>query len=281
MKLIKPCLALKIRCPDRLTNPQATYSNSFISLPMANVIVNIFPHSSGGFYASNNQFQINGTRGYSESKTLPRDQLFVRIDLPGVSKEAIRYSNSSDKKMIFFQGEAPQISPFEEGHRTFLGGVGVSCKCCQLAGLKSDMRDGVLRMVLQKVSVKRRRQETPCSNDGFVGAIDDNPYVKSGSKKGFEAKPTKEGGLFLRIDMPGVAKQDSRVWMMDGEVRFLGKARKIIKHDVSGREYLGSISLFPIATDHGDGNCGSSSRIRGKIVHEMKDGVLRIMIPPA
>ena len=121
----------------------------------------------GGFCASNNQFQINGIKGYSERKILPNNQLFFRIDLPSVSKQAIHYLISPDKKMVIFAGEALQESPYEESSRTFFSAVGVNCHCCELAGCQSVI-DGVLRMVLQKVSVKCRcYQETlPCP-DGF------------------------------------------------------------------------------------------------------------------
>ena len=89
-------------------------------------------------------------------KILPNNQLFMRIDLPGVSKQAIHYSISPDKKMVIFTGEAPQESPYEESSRTFLGAVGVNYHCCELAGCQFVI-GGVLRMVLQKVSVKRHR----------------------------------------------------------------------------------------------------------------------------
>ena len=108
--------------------------------------------------------------------------------------------------------------------------------------------------------------------DGCTETGNDNPFVRNGSKKDFKVKPTKDGGFFLRIDMSEVTNQDSRVWVVDREVRFLGRARKIMEHDESRRDYLGSISLRLMYS-----NC----RIHRRVVHDMKDGVLRILISPA
>ncbi|EEF33463.1 uncharacterized protein LOC125370088 [Ricinus communis] len=89
-----------------------------------------------------------------------------------------------------------------------------------------------------------------------------------GSREAFESKTTANGELFLRVDMPGVEAKDVKVVAKGWEVRFFDKARKR-GHDLDGPEYMGSVSLLPMTI------------LKRKVEHEVKDGVLRMVVPPA
>lgn len=75
-------------------------------------------------------------------------------------------------------------------------------------------------------------------------------------------------GLFVRMDMPGVADDEVQVFVHDKTLFFKGEARKEAKNwnFDSPRTYLGSFDL-----------CSPSHQI-GDIKSEMKNGVLRMLV---
>lgn len=87
----------------------------------------------------------------------------------------------------------------------------------------------------------------------------------SGSKAGLEAKAV-EGGMYVRIDMPGVEKEDVEVWMEDKTVFFVGEAKKQWEHEPSGRIYGGNIDL---SSDSGEVT---------EVKTDVQNGVLRMVI---
>ncbi|XP_058010154.1 putative 57 kDa heat shock protein [Hevea brasiliensis] len=249
---------------------------------MASRVFNLLtPHSSDRFHARNNQFQMNGTKGFFEVQILDKNHLYWRLDLPGVSKERFLYAIDKEKKLISIEGEALKESEHEEGGRSYGASFTLVCNCCEISNVKHDVRDRVLRMTLQKVRIKDAQRECyqgdgnevpdeieNLHSDGSGRAVEDRPYLLKGSREAFESILTENGGLFLRVDMPGVAEEDARVCVVGGNVIFFGKALKVMEHDSSGREYLGSVSLLPMTP------------IEGNIEHAMKDGVFRLSISP-
>ncbi|KAL1225031.1 putative 57 kDa heat shock protein [Cardamine amara subsp. amara] len=84
----------------------------------------------------------------------------------------------------------------------------------------------------------------------------------------YETKRLSKGGLFLRIDMPGVPK-DSFVVAVDGDgyVTVMGRAPATM-HDLSGRHYVGKVAIVPRGYD------GRQIKVNAK------DGVVRLIIRP-
>lgn len=96
-----------------------------------------------------------------------------------------------------------------------------------------------------------------------------NPFQTSGPAWPFESK-VSNGALHVRVDMPDVAADAIKVWMEKDILYFLGHGVRAVKPaDEGGRVYGGSIDLMPRA---------SYFRTE-EMTKEMKDGVLRLVVP--
>ncbi|KAK3041104.1 hypothetical protein RJ639_026901 [Escallonia herrerae] len=96
----------------------------------------------------------------------------------------------------------------------------------------------------------------------------ENPFQVSGPKGAYEAKKVEEG-LFVRMEMPGIEKDDVQISVEYNNVKIKGEGKKESKHEDSGRSYSGGIEL-----------CSNVFQPQ-KIEAEMKNGVLRMIIPKA
>lgn len=94
-----------------------------------------------------------------------------------------------------------------------------------------------------------------------------HPSVLEGPNTAYESKQLSNGGLFMRIDMPGVPKEKFTVVVEGGYVTVIGRAPPAM-FDSSGRYYGGKVAVVP-----GDYN---SRRIKTIAKH----GVIRLIIPP-
>ena len=92
-----------------------------------------------------------------------------------------------------------------------------------------------------------------------------HPYQTKGARESYGAKEVKDG-FYVWVDMPGVTKDKVSVGVENGWVLFSGEAGKESIHEESGRTYQGSFGPFDV------------NKI-GKIKTEVKNGVLRMMIP--
>lgn len=103
----------------------------------------------------------------------------------------------------------------------------------------------------------------------FTGPITlPHPSVLEGSTSAYESKHLPNGGLFLRIDMPGVPNDRFTMTVeSDGGITVIGRAPPAM-HDSSGREYRGKVAVVPLAYDNR----------RIKVI--AKHGVIRLIIPP-
>ncbi|KAM7494086.1 hypothetical protein LguiB_028695 [Lonicera macranthoides] len=101
------------------------------------------------------------------------------------------------------------------------------------------------------------------TSDKLLG---ENPNQYSGSKALMEAKAVEEG-MYFRIDMPGVEKDDVEVWIEEKTVFFIGEAKKQWEHDSGGRIYGGNIDLS--SDDSGEVT---------EVKTDVQNGVLRMIL---
>lgn len=96
----------------------------------------------------------------------------------------------------------------------------------------------------------------------------ENPFQVSGPRGAYEVKKLEEG-LFVRMEMPGIEKEDLKLRVEYGNVFVSGEGRRESEHEDSGRSYSANIEL------------SSSSFEPRNITAELKNGVLRMLIPLA
>ncbi|KAJ0233000.1 HSP20-like chaperone [Hirschfeldia incana] len=273
------------------------------------------PQSHDGFYATNNPYQVNGPKGFTEFKLMDEndEDLYARLDFPGVTKESVRILVEPMKKAVFVFGDAPKEFSQDFSHRKYGAATGLICDCCEISNIRCYVGDGVVRLVLSKKKINRHLPSS-CSFGGatmpnvpflaniihgynpevgghplahlrghrpegrlgtnpldpaFTGPVAlPHPSVLEGSTSAYESKHLPNGGLFLRIDMPGVPYDRFTVTVgSDGGITVSGEAPPAL-HDSDGREYIGKVAVVPL--DY------NNSRI--KVI--AKHGVIRLIIPP-
>ncbi|AED95535.1 unnamed protein product [Arabidopsis thaliana] len=236
------------------------------------------PKVREGFYATNNQFQKAGPKGFVQVKVLENDNLYVRVDLPGVPDDAVRYRvDAVRQKVVFFSGET--LNNGKEGVRQYSGTAGLGCDCCEITGVDAKMKDGVLRMILTRVKVVSKAQDNNNNKctltvPPFTGQsgirLEDHPCLVSGRKGALIGVTKAGGGAHFAVDMPGVSPDDVEVYADEKEIRFKAEIKDVYEHDESGRTYLGSVqSPFPALISN------------NTIAWDAEFGVLRIaVIPP-
>ncbi|CAH8392915.1 unnamed protein product [Eruca vesicaria subsp. sativa] len=240
------------------------------------------PQSHDGFYATNNPYQVNGPKGFTEFKLMEENEdLFARLDFPGVTKESVRILVEPLKKAVFVFGDAPKEFRHDSSHRKYGTVTGLVCDCCEISNIQCYVGDGVVRLVLSKKKINRHVPSS-CSFGGatmpnvpflahiihgynpevagghpldpaFTGpgpVTLPHPSVLEGSTSAYESKHLPNGGLFLRIDMPGVPNDRFTVTVeSDGGVNVIGRAPPAI-HDSSGREYRAKVAVVPLDYDN-------------------------------
>ncbi|CAF2130042.1 unnamed protein product [Brassica napus] len=250
------------------------------------------PQSHDGFYARNNPYQVNGPKGFTEFKLMEENEdLYARFDFPGVTKESLRILVEPLKKAVFVFGDAPKEFRHDSSHRKYGTVTGLVCDCCEISNIQCFVGDGVVRLILSK---KKINLHVPFSSriingynpevagghpleniirylsqQAFTGPITlPHPSVLEGSTSAYESKHLPNGGLFLRIDMPGVPNDRFTMTVeSDGGITVIGRAPPAM-HDSSGREYRGKVAVVPLAYDNR----------RIKVI--AKHGVIRLIIPP-
>ncbi|CAH8317098.1 unnamed protein product [Eruca vesicaria subsp. sativa] len=221
-----------------------------------------------GFYAVNNQFLMNGPKGYQEYKMLENEDLFIRIDFPGVPEDSVRVTLDPTKKAVTVIAHAPKVHTHDSSHRKYLTVTGLGCKCCEVSGFTSQMTDGVLRLHLSKTKIDPQRPS--CIDPALTGLVlEPHPNVFQGSTMAYESKQLENGSLYVRLDMPGVPKDNFNVSVANGRVKVTGQA-PAVSHDSDGRFYSGDVAMLSAPVDV------PSRRIKTII----KNGVIRLLIPP-
>ncbi|EFH44380.1 hypothetical protein ARALYDRAFT_915082 [Arabidopsis lyrata subsp. lyrata] len=169
------------------------------------------PQSPEGFYAINNQFLTSGPKGFTEFKMLVNEDMFVRMDLPGVPEEGVRVFLDPFLLVITIQVESKQI----EQHRS---------SCIDLRG--TDPNDPALTgPVLQP-----------------------HPMAFPLTTMAYESKQLPDGKLHVRVDMPGVPSDNFTVSVTNGRVKVTGEA-PAVGHHSSGRFYSGDVAMLSTPVD--------------------------------
>ncbi|XP_071920187.1 putative 57 kDa heat shock protein isoform X1 [Coffea arabica] len=257
-----------------------------------------------------NPYQIEGPKEGYEARTVnvyPRQKkeaakkmmnkgLYVRVDMPGVEEENVKVT--WDKKKVSFVGEAPKETDHEAGARYYRGELDFNSDPVEILHVKTDVKNGVLRMVLKGAGF---RPGFSTSSNHFPG-IDYSqnvehsignlllrlrsipliappvevkgfyPFQVAGSNGTMESKwlctcdKKSDSGLFMRIDMPDVPKEGLSMKVKDNFVYFAGEGVKGSYYDGSRRSYVGRFGF----------QCGCCwvKEVKG----EIKAGVLRMVI---
>lgn len=99
----------------------------------------------------------------------------------------------------------------------------------------------------------------------MMNFLPDSPAA-SGIRRGWEAKE-KEDGLHLKLDMPGLGKEDIKVSVEQNTLVIKGEGQKEYEDDESGRRISSRIDLPEKIYKIND------------IKAEMKNGVLKLFVP--
>ncbi|XP_023634869.1 putative 57 kDa heat shock protein [Capsella rubella] len=268
--------------------------------------VTLAPQSPEGFYAINNPFLVSGPKGFIEFMPLESDDMYIRVDLPGVPNNGVDVFLDLPNKTVCISGDAPKEHKHDATLRSYDGTAlrpklsifgeksKIVCRCTEFySAFTSHMADGVLRLVLTKIhtdtppppcleflatpngqkpygTAPHRCPPSDPNDPKLTGPIlKPHPCVCQGSQMPYEYKVLQNGGLFVRVDMPGVAKENFTVSVANGRVKVTGEA-PALSHDSSGRFYSGDVAMLSTLID---------IPVR-KIKTIAKSGVIRLIIPP-
>ncbi|KAG2239064.1 hypothetical protein Bca52824_087835 [Brassica carinata] len=237
-----------------------------------------------GFYAINNEFLMNGPKGFQEYKMLENDIMFVRMDFPGVPEDGVTVTLDPCKKFVSVSAHVPKVHKHDLSHRKYLTFSGPGCECCEISGFTYQMAHGVLRLHLSKTNILDP-QRPSCryprggphrlhyNRDPYHPALSGpvlmpHPNVCEGSTMAYESKQLQNGGLYVRLDMPGVPKDNFNVSVSSGRVKVTGQA-PAVSHDSGGRFYSGDVAMLSAPVD-------VPSRGIKTII---KNGCIRLIIP--
>ncbi|RID50117.1 hypothetical protein BRARA_H00868 [Brassica rapa] len=251
------------------------------------VPLSAIPPSRDGFYAINNQFLANGPKGFQELKTLENEDMFIRVDFPGVPQDGMKVVVDDTKTAVTVFALAPKEHKHDSSPRNYIYTTGLVCKCCEISAVAAHMSDGVLRLLLSKTQIATQRPLV-VKDHAWTGShkvtygtdphdpvltgrvLQPHPWVKQGSLMSYESKQLQNGCLYVRVDMPGVPKERFTVSVKSGMVMVTGDA-PAVSHDSGGRFYSGEVAMLSNPID---------IPIRQiKIIS--KNGVIRLIIPPA
>ncbi|CAN6847869.1 unnamed protein product, partial [Brassica oleracea] len=235
----------------------------------------------GRIHATNNEFQRYGPKGFMEIKILQNDNLYVRVDLPGVPDDGVRHRvDSVRQKVVFFSGEETLGDEDDKKNaREYSGTAGLGCDCCEITGVDAKMKDGVLRMIVSRVKVKdhdnkcKSGRYNPDESPWNLAELEDHPFVVKGRKDSSTSEATSDGGRLFSLDLPGVCGDDMLVLPNENEVKFYGENKEVCEHDESCRIFMGAIK--------GSSFCAPGVPLLSHdIAWDAEFGVLKVRVSP-
>ncbi|KAH0899212.1 hypothetical protein HID58_048780 [Brassica napus] len=202
-------------------------------------------------HATNNEFQRYGPKGFMEIKILENDNLYVRVDLPGVPDDGVRHRvDSVRQKVVFFSCEETLSDGDDKKNaREYAGTAGLGCDCCEITGVDAKMKDGMLRMIVSRgqqvyslfPSQQRYNMDEPALN--MAKAVEDHPFVVKGPKRSENSVQRRgDGSVWVSFDLPGVCGDDILVLPNENEVKFYGENKGVYEHDESCRIFMGAVN---------------------------------------
>ncbi|KAL0792986.1 hypothetical protein Bca101_064363 [Brassica carinata] len=249
------------------------------------------PFIPGRIHATNNRIQRYGPKGFMEIKILENDNLYVRVDLPGVPDDGVRHRvDSVTQKVVFFSGEETLSDEEDkENAREYAGTAGLGCDCCEITGVDAKMKDGVLRMIVSRVKVKDHDNKCThflppnagksgrCSMDdpwlNMAKAEEPHPFVVKGRKKTCTSEATDDGGFIRSFDLPGVCSDDILVLPNENEVKIYGENKEVYEHDESCRIFMGAINHSSVCAP-------GVPLLSHDITWDAEFGVLKVRVSP-
>ncbi|KAG5406611.1 hypothetical protein IGI04_012730 [Brassica rapa subsp. trilocularis] len=203
---------------------------------------NPFPHSSQGFYATNNPFQTSGPKGRIESKMIGNNRIFMRIDLPGVEQGNVTVTIDDSKRGVLIKAEEQSRNKNVSSLRSYETHVTLGYHCCEISTIDNpQVTDGVLRLFIST---------TPLNINGVPCCADEDIHgylvlhERDDPNMAYENERLPDGSAYLRLDMPGVPKDDFTTDVVDkGRVKVTGHA-PAVSHDSSGRSYSADAGML-------------------------------------
>ncbi|CAG7894857.1 unnamed protein product [Brassica rapa] len=201
------------------------------------------PYFTWRIHATNNEFQRYGPKGFMEIKILENDNLYVRVDMPGVPDDGVHHKvDSMRQKVVYFSGEETlggEGDKVDDDVREYSGTAGLGCNCCEITGVDAKMKDGVLRMIVSRVKVKDH--DNKCTH-------------------------------FLPPNT-GVCGDDMLVLPNENEVKFYGENKEVCEHDESCRIFMGAVK--------GSSFCAPGVPLLSHdIAWDAEFGVLKVRVSP-
>ncbi|KAF2532431.1 hypothetical protein F2Q70_00031521 [Brassica cretica] len=242
---------------------------------MASVIdLSRIPYIPGRLHATNNQFQRYGPKGFMEIKVLHNDNLYVRVDLPGVPDDAIRYRvDAVRQKVVFFSGEETTSAGDKvDDVREYSGTAGLGCDCCEITGVEAKMKRWSLEDDSLKGQGKSGRYDIGNSAIDMV-EVEDHPFVVKGRKGTFTSARTSDGSYHLSVDLPGVSSDDIFVLPNENEFKFIAENKSVYEHDESCRIFIGAVNKRTCCS-HG------IPLLDHNIAWDAEFGVLKVRVSP-
>ena len=83
------------------------------------------------------------------------DALYLRMDMPGLSKEDVKVS--VEQNTLIIKGEAAKESEDEADRRRFSSRLDLPDNLYQLDSIKAEMKNGVLKLSVPKVKEEERK----------------------------------------------------------------------------------------------------------------------------
>lgn len=142
----------------------SNFSEGVADFSLFFVFVLVLVDGADEFYAVNNEFLVTGPKGSFEFTMVENEDMFIRLDLPGVPNDGVRVTIvPTTRKEVTISAHAPKENKHDSSPRIYGCTTGLVCKCCEISTFTFDMCDGVLRLLLSKRKSTSNLSSTICN----------------------------------------------------------------------------------------------------------------------